>query len=483
MKRQASPSPSAAINLRLHNKQGRAFLSRATEILYGGAAGGGKSHLQRVAAIAWCYDIPGLQVYLFRRTFPDLLKNHMEGPAGLPALLAPWVEQRFCKINLSKLQIEFWNGSKIHLCHCQYPKDVYNYQGAEIHVLLVDELTQWLREMYLFLRSRVRLGGLKIPDRHKGLFPRILAGANPGGIGHNWVKADFVDLAAPLVISDMPKVDGGMRRQYIPALLEDNPTLLENDPDYEMRLEGLGNPALVRAMRLGDWNIVAGGMFDDVWSETKHVIRPFAIPKGWRIDRSFDWGSSRPFSVGWWTESDGTEATMADGSKRAWPRGSVFRIAEWYGWNGKPNEGCRMLSTEIARGILERERAMGLSGRVRPGPADSAIFTTEDGHCMADEMAACGVRWEPADKSPGSRINGWEQMRRMLKAGLHHPMEEPGLLVFETCRHFIRTVPVLPRDEKKPDDVNTDAEDHVADECRYRLYQKRKSASSQEFRL
>ncbi|HBA32968.1 MAG TPA: terminase, partial [Gammaproteobacteria bacterium] len=322
------------MQLDLHPRQGDAYLTDATELLYGGAAGGGKSHLFRVASIAWCYDIPGLQVYLFRREFPDLYKNHVEGPSGYPAMLARYIEAGKVRPNWSKNQIGFWNGSKIHLCHCKNEKDVYGYQGAEIHVLMIDELTQWLATMYRYLRGRVRLGGLNIPKHYQDLFPRILNGANPGGIGHNWVKADFIDIGPPESKHRMPKKEGGMLRQYIPAKLEDNPTLVENDPDYEYRLEGLGSAELVRAMRMGDWDIVAGGMFDDVWNRDKHVIDPFPIPSSWRIDRSFDWGSSKPFSVGWWAESDGSPVIWPDQTETHYPRGTLFRIAEWYGWNG-----------------------------------------------------------------------------------------------------------------------------------------------------
>lgn len=399
----------------------------------------------------------------------------MEGPSSFPVLLSEWVDKKFCKINNSENSIEFWNGSKIFLCHCQYEKDKYKYQGAEIHVLLIDELTHFTDSIYRYLRGRVRLAGLKLADKYKGCFPRIINGSNPGGAGHNWVKAAFVD-QGPMVKVKQPKSEGGMLRQYIPAKLDDNPTLLNDDPDYLDRLEGLGNPALIKAMKSGDWNIVDGGMFDDVWHDQTHIIEPFAIPKSWHVDRSFDWGSSRPFSVGWWAESDGTEATLADGSKRNFPRGTLFRISEWYGWNGKPNEGLKMLAGDIAKGIKEREASLGV--KVKPGPADNSIFDTQDGNCIADNMAAAGVRWERSDKSPGSRKNGWELLRGRLAESRKHPMEKPGLFVFSNCRQFIRTVPTLPRDESKTDDIDTDAEDHIADETRYRVSMPRRTVTT-----
>lgn len=464
-------------NNKLHPKQTLAFKTRGNEILYGGAAGGGKSHLMRIAMLWWCCHVPGLQCYLFRRVSEDLVKNHVEGTSGFRALLTEFIESGHVRFNDQKGTIGFWNGSKIFLCHCQYEKDRFKYQGAEIHVLCIDELTHFTDTIYRYLRGRVRVGELEVPDEYEGIFPRIICGSNPGGVGHNWVKAAWIDLAPPMAITQMPEEEGGMLRQYIPAKLEDNPTLIKKDPHYLARLSGLGNAALVRAMRDGDWDIVAGGALDDVWDRTRHVITPFEIPHSWMVDRSFDWGSSKPFSVGWWAESDGTEATLRDGTKKTWPKGTVFRIAEFYGWNGRPNEGCKLLAVEVARKVREIEHHIFPKRSVTPGPADPAIFAAENGVCIADDMARAGVRWVPADNRPGSRASGLEAIRRMLKAGLSFPMEEPGLFVFDTCTHFIRTVPVLPRDERKTDDVDSDAEDHVYDESRYRLM-RRKSTTT-----
>ena len=462
------------MDLSLQPKQSEVYQSIATEILYGGAAGAGKSHLLRVLAIAYCVDIPNCQVYLFRRTSPDLIANHMSGPSGFPTLLAEWIDNKVVKINYSKNQIVFWNSSTIHMCHCQHDKDVVNYQGAEIHILLMDELTHFSEDVYRFLRNRVRIGSLDVPEQYKAVVPRIVCGSNPGGIGHNWVKRTFIDFAPANAIKETPEEEGGLKRQYIPALLKDNQVLVKNDPGYEKRLSGLGSTALVQAMKDGNWDIAAGGYFDDVWERERHIIEPFDIPSSWYIDRSFDWGSSKPYSVGYWAESDGTEATLKDGSKLLLPAGSVIRIGELYGWNGNDDEGCRKTATEICADIIEYEAAMPWGKRVKPGPADSAIYTKENGDCIADDMKEMGITWVPADKRPGSRIVGWQTIRKMFKAAYQFPKEDPVLLVFNTCIHFIRTVPTLPRSNNNPEDIDTKAEDHIGDETRYRLNRKRK---------
>src|SRR5260221_332279 len=193
---------SAEVNLPLHPKQAEALNTLGTEVLYGGAAGGGKSHLMRCAAIVWCASIPGLQVYLFRRIKDDLHKNHIEGPKGFPVLLAAWIVAGLVKI--VEDEIRFWNGSKIYLCHCKDEKDRFKYLGAEIHVLLVDELTTFSDVIYRFLRGRVRAVGINVPDALKGQFPRILASSNPGNIGHAWVKRAFIDGALPMQLRQMP---------------------------------------------------------------------------------------------------------------------------------------------------------------------------------------------------------------------------------------------------------------------------------------
>ncbi len=453
--------------IELHLKQSLAFTSRATEILYGGAAGGGKSFLLRAKAIASALAVPGIQIYLFRRQYGELVKNHLDGAGGFRELLREYLQGGYCRIASAPPAVRFANGSTIHLCHCRFDRDVIRYQGAEIHMLLIDELTHFSEPVYRSLRARCRMpecaksaGGNLMP------LPLILCGANPGGPGHNWVKAAFIDLAEPFRIRRMPPEEGGMLRQYIPAKLEDNPSLDRNE--YEARLAGLKSPWLVRAMLEGSWDIVSGGMWDDVWNPEIHVLEPFAIPHSWRIDRSFDWGFTKPYSAGFWAESDGSDVPLGNGGALHTVNGDLFRIGELYGWSGRPDDGARQTPREVASLIREQESLLGIAGRVRPGPADNSIFDSGGAPSPASEMERSGVRWTRSDKSPGSRKRGWILLRQRL-LGAVQKNGAPGLYIFRNCGNFIRTIPVLERSAKDPDDIDTHAEDHIADETRYRL--------------
>jgi len=414
----------------------------------------------RVAAIIWCASIPGLQVYLFRRIRDDLVKNHMEGPKGFRAMLAGWVECGFCTI--VEDEIRFWNGSKLYLCHCKDEKDIYKYQGAEIHVLLIDELTHFTESMYRFLRNRVRMVGIVVPAQYRGSFPRILCGANPGNIGHLWVKTTFVD-RGEYVVAEMPDDEGGMLRGYIPARLEDNPSMAEDDPKYEARLKGLGSESLVRAMRWGDWDVIEGAFFDTL-SRQRHSVRPFKIPDTWDRFRSGDWGSAKPFSVGWWAIVLDTFVTPCG---KTLPRGCIVRYREWYGCKeGKPNTGLKMTAEEVGQGIVDREIA-GEAGKIQDSVLDPAAFAQDGGPSLASRIIAKGPFFRPADNKRVTQrgaMGGWDMMRHRLNGdGDGNPM----MVVFTTCTDFWRTVPVLQHDEKRPEDLDTDGEDHVADEVRY----------------
>ncbi len=457
-----------AIRIALHPKQWAAFLSDATEILYGGAAGGGKSHLMRQAAIAWCSEIPGLQVYLFRRIRDDLVKNHMEGPKGFRALLAGWVDCGF--VTIVEDEIRFWNGSKIYLCHCKDEKDRFKYQGSEIHVLLVDELTHFTDVIYRFLRNRVRMVGITLPERYRGKFPRIICGANPGGIGHQFVKMTFIDGVKPMEVCRAPRSEGGMLRQFIPAQLEDNPSMAADDPGYDDRLHGLGSESLVRAMRYGDWDIIDGAFFDN-FRQDRHVVRPFVIPDHWLRFRAGDWGSAKPFAFGWYAVvSDDFEAAPA----RIIPRGALVKYREWYGIaldaNGKfkPDVGLKMNAEIVGAGVRSRD----YEDRISYGVLDPAAFSQDGGPSIAERMArgsdgTNGATFRPADNKRVAQrgaMGGWDQLRSRLDGDEDG---RPMLVFFDTCVHAIRTIPALQHDEARPEDLNTEMEDHAADETRY----------------
>lgn len=474
--------------IHFHSRQHLAFESEATELLFGGAAGPGKSHLLRIASITWCAEIPGLQVYLFRRIRDDLVKNHMEGPKGYRMLLAPWVLTGFCRIVDD--EIRFWNGSKIYLCHCKDEKDRFQYQGSEIHVLLIDELTHFTDVIYRFLRGRVRAIGLDIPEKYRGRFPRILCGSNPGNIGHAWVKKAWIDGALDLELRRMPKSEGGMLRQFIAARLEDNPSLLEDDPDYETRLEGLGSKALVQAMRFGDWDVIEGAFFDE-WDPRKHIIKPFAIPAHWARFQSIDWGSAVPFSVGWWAiVPDEIDSSHINGMLRITvggrhgydyeghgdyrndlPRGALVRYREWYGSPDHSNKGLKLYAEEVAAGIAERENSEPRNGSGRPNilyrVIDPSAFKQDGGPSIAERFAHDPYRilCRPADNARVSRrgaLGGWDMVRSRLRGQGGRPM----LYVFSTCVDLIRTLPVVQHDPDNPEDI-MNCEDHAVDETRY----------------
>jgi len=440
------------------------------EALYEGTRGPGKTDALLMDFAQHCGQGFGIhwRGVLFRETYPQL-SDVVAKSKRLFFRIFPGI-----RFNASEYTWTWPTGEQLLLRHMRTADDYWSYHGHEYPWIGWEELTNWAnQDCYDSMKSCSRSSFSGMPRKYR-------ATANPYGVGHNWVKEYFVNPAP----SGQIIWDGRLSRVRIHGTVRENKTLLAADPDYIAKLRAISDENKRKAWLGGSWDIVSGGMFDGVWREEVHVLQPFEIPKRWRIDRSFDWGSSRPFSVGWWAVSDGTEATLhndinGEPVKKAFPRGTLIRIAEWYGYSGKANEGVRMLASEIGRGIKAREQDMGLYGRVQAGPADSSIFDTQNGVCIADDMARQGIRWERADKSPGSRRNGWERMRDMMDACLSFPMERPGLFTFDTCRQFLRTVPSLPRSEKDPDDVDTDAEDHCADECRYRVTMPARIASTE----
>jgi hypothetical protein len=440
----------------LTEKQGIAFQTEATEVLYGGAAGGGKSYLERVSAIRWAVEVPGVQVYFFRRTLPDLRDNHLRGPTSFFVMLDSYITSGNVRYRAVENEFVFWNGSVLHLCYCDSENDVEKYRGAEIHVLIMDELTHFSEYQYRFLRSRVRIAGLEIPAKYKSRIPRIECASNPGSIGHAWVKRTFISPKPVFEVWRCPPDEGGMLRTFVSAKLSDNPFLLKDDPAYADRLKGLGADTLVRAMLDGDWDIIAGQAFEKL-RKSEHAIEPFTPPDDWAVFGSLDWGSSRPFSFGLWTISNGD--ALPDG--RIYRRGAMIRFNEWYGWNGKPNEGQRMESAEVAQVIVDR-----LRGR-KPGYiiGDPSMWKVDGGPSNAETMNRVFIKHGFAlRKADNSRHAGYLELRSRI-AG-----DEDGPMLYATtnCHDgFWRTMPDIIMDRNDPEDVDTDQEDHAYDDVRY----------------
>jgi len=455
------------MELRLWPKQQAALMSPATENLYGGAAGGGKSHLLRVASIVYSVWVPGLITYIFRRTFKELVSNHIHTPGGYPEMLRDWIKAKKVRWDKSNYLFEFDNGSIIQLAHSQWEADITTHQGAQIGFLGIDEATHFSEPMVRFIRSRVRLGGLEVPEQYKSMFPRILYCSNPGGIGHDYFKTNFVDHGEEMWRA--PEEDGGMLRRYIPARLADNYTLTKSDPGYASRLRGLGDSALVDAMLSGDWDVMMKGMFSDVWSPERQVVRPFIIPKSWKIDRAHDWGSSAPGGNLYFAESDGSTFRDADDNERIVPRGSLFVVGELYFANEK-RQGLKLLPDEQAKRMLAFERELFPNRSVLAGPADASIWTTDtSSDSIADQFEDHGIYFVKSDKSPGSRAHGWQLIRQMLRAAQLDDPEQKHLYIFSSCPNLIRTLPQMQRDDKKVEDIDTQLEDHLADILRYKV--------------
>ena len=426
------------------------FLRRPEyEALYGGAAGGGKSEALVMEAVRQVH-IPHYRALLLRKTYPELSELVGKSLNYYPRVFPQ------AKFNETKHRWTFPSGATVEFGAMHRTADKLKYQGRTWDFIAFDELTHFTWEEYSYLFSRNRPNG-------PGTRVYMRATANPGGIGHGWVKERFISAAPPgtRIVAEMKveQPDGTLLkmtrdRVFIPAKVYDNQILLNNDPNYVANLSMLPE-AERRALLEGDWDSFSGQVFTE-WKDDPahyhdrrftHVIAPFDIPPEWPVYRGFDWGYSRPFSVGWW-------AVDHDGC--------MYRVRELYGCTAEPNTGVKWTPEQLARKIREIEGDdPNLKGRRIHGIADPAIWDGSGGESIADVMERAGVYFDKADHA---RISGKMQIHNRLA------FDENGkamLYVFSGCRQFIRTIPALVYSQTDVEDVDTDCEDHIYDEMRY----------------
>lgn len=424
------------------------FLSRAEfEVLFGGSAGPGKTDCL-VAGLTRDVENPNYRALLVRRTFPQLQEIIDRCWRMYSRMGATYrsTEKRW----------QFPSGAVIDLGHMQHEDDKYNYQGKEYHRAGIDELTQFTETQYTYLMSRLRTTDEKI-------IPQILSTTNPGGIGHYWVKERFVTITDHGHAYLDPKT--GLSRVFIPAKIEDNPTLFLSDPAYLARLEALPEVERMR-LRHGIWDAFVGQVLTEL-SQRIHGCDDFEIPPEWERFCILDWGFAKPFSVGWY-------AVDYDGI--------LYRYREWYGCKMEvegnregADVGLKLQAWEVARGILEREK----HEKIRLRVADPSIWHPRPegrkqealGVTIHEDMVNQGVYFNKADND---RTHGKMQVHKRLQ--LDSEIEEstgeilsemPMVRVFKSCKGFWRTMPALREDPKNPEDVDTDQEDHIYDEFRY----------------
>lgn len=412
------------------------FLCRGEyEVLYGGAAGGGKSDALLVEALRQV-EHPAYKGVIFRRTYPELQDLVLRAKQIYPCVDpgARWNEKYS--------QYVFRSGATIRFRHLEASGDETRYQGHEYQYIAFDELTHFREEQYLYLLSRCRTAD-------KDLRCYIRAATNPGGIGHSWVRARFVD---PTDGGRSRYVDPltGLSRYFVPAKVTDNPILMDADPLYVRRLQAL--PELQRRMLLeGDWDVFAGQVFSE-WDRKIHVIPHKEIPASWPRWRALDWGFAKPYAVLWLTcDYDG----------------QIIVYRELYGWTGKPDEGVRETPKEVAKRILDIEKTAGEKEIF--GLADPAIWGNagQSDRSIGDQFSEAGVYFQ---RAKNNRIAGKQQIHQRLRGwGYGTDRWKPGLVVFEDCRSLIRTLPDLPVDPRNPEDVDTTVEDHLYDCLKYGL--------------
>ena len=410
------------------------------EVLYGGAAGGGKSDCL-IMEVARDVGYPRFHGLLLRRTFPQLQE--------IIDRCLEWYPKIGGEYKASEHRFYWSNGAKISLGHMQHENDKYNYQGKEFHKVGIDEATQFTGSQYLYLFSRVRRSNSEL-----GL--QFLLTTNPGGIGHVFFKERFIDVAKPGEIYIAP--DTGTSRIFIPSTVYDNPSIMDNDPLYIRRLEALPELEKLRLLH-GVWDVFEGQVFTDL-SQKVHGCEPFDIPPEWQRIMVFDWGYARPWCALYFAVDYDNIA---------------YLYREVYGMREKdPNKGLRQTNDEICRVILDNEHEK-INTRIADpacwGPTKLKGSNVMFGPSFAEDAMRHGLFFLKADND---RLRGKQQihMRLQLEQEIDHDTGEitkeyPKFVAFNDCARWWEEFTNLREDEKNPEDVDTNLEDHAPDEIRY----------------
>lgn len=388
------------LDIKVTKKQKRFIDARENEVLFGGAAGGGKSYGQIVDALLFALKYPGSKQLILRRTFSELDKSLIRTSLSL-------YPKEIYTFNSSTHTGRFKNGSCIDFGYCANENDVYQYQSAEYDCIRFDELTHFTEMQYVYLISRVR-GANPFPKQ-------IKSSTNPGGVGHSWVKSRFVD---PSPSGESFIGEGEMSRVFLPSLLKDNDFLNKRDPNYRLRLEALPEREK-KALLYGDWNIFEGQYFTE-FSTSKHVCEPFEIPPSWRKYRTIDYGLDR-LAVLWIAVA---------------PDGRVYVYREYC-------ESALPISA-AAKAISERT-PIGEDIYATLAPPDLFSRTQESGKTKALIFQEFGVTFT---KTSNDRECGWLAIKELLcdtGRGVR-------LQIFKNCTEIIKCLPALNIDKIRPTD-------------------------------
>ena len=431
------------------------------EVFYGGARGGGKTDgmigdwLQH--SQLYGENAIGIFVRRNRTQLSEVIARTKQLFNKLPG----------AKYNETKSEWVMPGGARLRFVYLERTQDAENYQGHSYTRVYIEEVTNFPSPKPIdLLRATLRsAAGVPVGMRLTG---------NPGGPGHSWVKQRYIDpepngfkiisYEDSVVMPSGEVLTVRLERVFIPSKLKDNAKLFVAQPTYVLQLKQTGSEQLVRAWLEGDWEAIEGAYFSE-FSESKHVL-PNAIrsqlPRHWTRFRAMDWGSAKPFSVGWYAVADGKtgpQIRKPDGTLCYFPEGSLIKYREWYGWNGRANEGMKMSADAVGAGIRAFDKEDEDAGyHMTYGLCDPSMFAQDGGPSIAEMMAGVGCLWIRADNK---RIPGWEQMHVRLSR------EVPLLYFLECCEHTIRTLPLLQHDETNPEDIDTEGEDHAGDETRY----------------